>query len=153
MAWPLVYDLDSSKFDKGIKGRSEKPTIALVHDAFHTPFHFEGLVRELREAAYNILTPQLPSSTSSYQPNAFQADAQAVYEDCKPTIEAGRNIILVLHGYSGLLAGTAERLNRYALSRPRAGYVVQIIFVAALVANEGECFLDLIRPNWLIHEV
>ena len=68
-------------------------------------------------------------------------------------LEAGHNIVMVFHGYSGILATAADRLNQYALSRPRAGFVVKIIFVAALIANEGECFLDLIRPEWLLYEV
>lgn len=154
LPFPIRYDLDYSKFDQSAKTRSDESTIVLVHDAFHTSFHFERLVRELREAAYDVLTPQLPSSNSTCRPNVFQADVQAVYDDSKPVIETGRNIIMVLHGYSGLVGPiAAERLNQYALSRPRGGFVVKIIFIAAIVTDEGECFLDLIRPEWLIYEV
>lgn len=154
MAWPLAYDLDSSKFDDRATSRSNKPTVVLIHDAFHAPFHFEGLVRDLRAASTNVLTPQLPSSTSTYQPNIFEVDVKAVSDSCKPAMEAGHNLVLVLHGYSGLVgASAAVRLNQYALTRPRAGFVVKVIFVAALVANEGECFLDIFRPEWLIYEV
>lgn len=154
MAWPLVYDLDSSKFDEPTSSRSNKSTVVLVHDAFHIPFHFEGLARDLRAASVDVLTPQLPSSSSTYQPNVYQVDVQALCDACKPALEAGYNLVLVLHGYSGLIGVCAAvRLNQHALTRPRAGFVVKVVFVAALVANEGECFLDIYRPEWLIHEV
>ena len=154
MAWPNVYNLDSSKFDKDAARQPSRATIVLVHDAFHTPAHLEQVVRQLREAGYRVVTPQLPSSSSTYLPNIFEADVQVVHDHSKPEIEAGRNVMFVLHGYAGLPGSVAaERLVRYALNRPRAGFVVKLAFVAGLVAKAGECYLDMVKPEWLIHEV
>ena len=154
MAWPNVYNLDSSSFETSSSRRPAKPSIVLVHDAFHANTHFTSLARELREANYRILAPQLPSSSSTHQPEVLEADVRAIYEYARPEVEESRNVILVLHGYSGIPGSIAsERLNRYALGRPRTGFVVKIIFLAAVIAKEGECYLDVVKPDWLIHEV
>ena len=151
MAWPNVYNLDTTKFDQD---SPSKPTIVLVHDAFHTPSHLEPLARELRDAEYSVLIPQLPSSSSNHQQDVFEVDVRAICASSKPEVERGMNIVLVLHGYGGFPGSVAaDRLNRYALAHPRTGFVVKIIFVAALVPNDGECLLDVIRPEWLIYEV
>ena len=154
MAWPNVYGLDSSRFDNGGARRPPMPTIVLVHDAFHTSSHLEQLVRELRDADFRTLSPQLPSSSSTHQANVFEADVQTICDYTRPETEAGRNVVFILHGYGGLPGSVAaERLNQHALTRPRTGYVVKIIFVAALIAKEAECYLDILRPEWLTHEV
>lgn len=151
MAWPNVYNLDTSRFDQD---RPNRPTIVLVHDAFHGPCHFEQLVRELRDLEYRVLTPQLPSSSSNHQQDIFDADVRAICESSKPEVDRGTQILFVLHGYAGLPGSiAAERLNRYALGRPRIGFVMKIVFIAALIANESECVLDVMRPEWLVYEV
>ena len=154
MAWPSVYNLDAGQFDQRTTQASNRPTIVLVHDAFHTPSHFDPLVRELRETRYRVLLPQLPSSSSVHQPHVFEADQRAIIDLCRPEIEGGRNIIMVLHGYAGVPGPiAAEMLNRYAITRPGSGFVVKVVFLAAIVVSEGECVLDVIRPDWLIQDV
>lgn len=154
MAWPNAYNLDSTSFDNSAARTPSKPTIILVHEAFHTNAHFTLLLRELQDVNYRVLTPQLPSSNATYRPNVFEIDVQTIHDCAKPEMEASRNVIFVLHGYSGIPGPVAaERLNRYALSRPRTGFVVKILFVAAIIAGEGECYLDVLKPDWLIYEV
>ncbi len=154
MAWPGVYGLSSSDFVRNSNSQEPKPTIVLVHDAFHLAAHLQRLADELESAGYPVLTPQLPSSMGIYQPAVFEADVQALYATAKPEVDYGRNIVFVLHGYSGLPGPIAAgRLNHYALNRPGTGFVMTLVFVAALVANEGECVLDIHRPDWLLYEV
>lgn len=154
MAWPAVYGLNSASFDPRSRQRTTQPTIVLVHDAFHSPIHLERLARELQDNGHRVLVPHLPSSLTTYQPNILEADVQALCEVGRPELDSGRDIVLVLHGYAGIPGSTAaERLNQYALRRPRAGFVAHIVFIAAVVANAGECFLDVLRPQWLLQEV
>lgn len=154
MAWPNVYGLDTSTFDQGTASQRTKPTIVLIHEAFHTPAHFEELTRELRTAEYRVIAPQLPSSSSTQQAGVFEVDVQTIHSTTKAELDAGRNVVFVLHGYSGLPGSVAaERLNQYALNRPRAGFVVKIVFFAAVVAKANECYLDVVRPEWIIREV
>ena len=154
MAWPNVYNLDSSSFDNGAARKPSRPTLVLVHDAFHTNAHFTSLARELQEAGYRVLMPQLPSSSSTYQPNILEADVRTVHDTAKPEMEGSKNVVFIFHGYSGIPGPiAAERLNRYALTRPRTGFVVKTIFLAAMIASEGECYLDVLKPEWLTYEV
>ena len=154
MAWPNAYNLDSTSFDNRAARMPSKPTIILVHEAFHTNAHFTPLLRELQESNYRVLTPQLPSSNATYRPDILETDVQTIHDCAKPEMESLRNVVLVLHGYSGIPGPVAaERLNRYALSRPRTGFVVKILFVAATIAGESECYLDVLKPEWLIYEV
>lgn len=154
MAWPNVYGLDISKFDRDAPTQTPKPTILLVHDAFHTSEHFEELATELMQAGYELRTPQLPSSTSTYQNDVFEADVQAVFDPGRIAIEAGRNVVLVMHGYGSLPASVAAtRLNQHSLDRPRAGEVIKLVFVAGVIVEHGECYEDVLRPAWMADEV
>lgn len=154
MAWPNVYGLDVAMFDKDAPTHPPKPTILLVHDAFHTSTHFESLANELRQANCEVAIAQLPSSSSSYQPSVFEADVHAVFEAGRTDIEASRNVILVMHGYGSLPGSVAaDRLNQHSLNRPRAGEVTQLIFIAGVIAEEGKCFDDVLKPDWMAAEV
>lgn len=171
MAWPNVYGLDASKFQPHASTPPQRSTIVLIHDAFHTPEHFEPLATELISSGWRVLTPRLPSSGTGQQEAALEADVQAISAAAGPDMASGRNLVLVMHGYSSIrkrnvsspsdcadsstTAGSmaANRLDRYSLQRPRAGHVVKLIFFAGIIVNRNESFEDVFRASWLSSEV
>jgi len=102
VSWPLALGLDTSRFDKNAPTQAPKPTIILVHDAFHTAEHVDQLSTELRQACFRVGTPQLPSSAWAHRANVFEADVRAIFEAGRTEIEVSRNVVLVTNGYSSL---------------------------------------------------
>lgn len=149
MAWPNVYGLDTQQFERE-RSPTQKPTLVLAHDAFHTPGHYNDLIEALSQTGLRVLAPQMPSSGQAIVPNALEADARTLFDSCKDEIDASRNIVMLSHGYGsvpGVIA--AERLNQYCLDRPRAGHVAKLIIVAGVLLSAGESFMTAVRPGWI----
>jgi len=154
MAWPDVYGLDESKFDRNTPTAPRRPTIILVHDAWHTPAHLHALAEEIRTAEYRVLVPELLSSNSSYQADSFEGDVRSVVECARPEIERGLDVIVVCHGYSALPGSVAAaRLHQHSLNRPRAGDVTKLVFFAGIIVKPDECCEDVFDPGWVSEEV
>nr|POE88292.1 hypothetical protein CFP56_11521 [Quercus suber] len=152
MAWPSVYGVEASRFRSPASTSSSNPTIVLVHDAFHAPEHLETLNAGLTSAGYRVVLPRLPSSGSEPPPNALEADVQAICRTAGPDLGSGRDLVVVMHGYStGSIA--ASRLNEYSLQRPRSGQVVRLIFFAGIVVSRGESVDNVFRTDWMSTEV
>ncbi|KAF2721172.1 hypothetical protein K431DRAFT_224796 [Polychaeton citri CBS 116435] len=147
MAWPGLLGIDKGKVDQSMRGiASSMATIILVHDAFQTPAHFEGLSHELEENGCTVIRPQLPSSTFTYQAGAFGMDVETIYEAGRSELENGRSIVMVMSGY-GAIPGpvAAEKLNAFSLDRPRAGLVLRLVFLSGVVLGEGQSYSDLVQ--------
>lgn len=86
---------------------SAKPTIILVHGAWHQPAHLDAVVNRLRDAGFETKAPKLPSVGISSDPgNALHLDAAAVRDALSEVIvHQGQDVVLVMHSYGGL-AGT-----------------------------------------------
>ena len=153
MAWPSIYGLDSATLS-GQTPAPTRPTILLVHDSFMAPAHFTPLTTELTNAAFRVLCPQLPSCTTAYKPNAIEADVQTVFQACLSDLYGGRDIVVVMSGYGGIVGSVvAARLNEHSLDRPGAGMVSGMIFVSAMALQNGESFSDVLHATSDIHRV
>jgi pimeloyl-ACP methyl ester carboxylesterase len=150
MAWPHVYNLDVKDLDNAATTtRRTGPAMVIVHDAFHGPAHFESLAAELNAAGLEVVIPQLASASSTYVPRAFEADVYSIFNTAKRLIQAGKDVVLVMHGY-GALTGSmaADHLNRHSLNIPRAGEVIKLIFLAGAIVEPQSSYQDLVRPYW-----
>lgn len=82
-----------------------KPIIVLVDDAWHHPIHFSSFSSQLRAAGFDVVIPALASSgpkDSSIIGKTVSADIQIVHDTVAPYLDAGSEIILVLHSLSGI---------------------------------------------------
>nr|POF17299.1 hypothetical protein CFP56_65166 [Quercus suber] len=173
MAWPSVYGLEARNFRSSPSAPSPKPTIVLIHDAFHLPEHLEALNVGLVNCGFRVVLPRLPSSGPAPPPNALEADAQAICRAARPDLESGRDLIVITHGYSSIrkraspsplpalpirqhphettAAGSiaAERLNEFSLQRPRAGHVIRLLFFAGIIVSRGESLDTVFRADWM----
>lgn len=153
MAWPSIYGLDSAKLS-GQSPPPRKPNILLIHDSFMGPAHFTPLTTELTNAGFRVLCPQLPSCTTAYEPDAIATDVQTVFQACLPDLYGGRNILVVMSGYGGIVGSVvAARLNEHSLDRPGAGMVTGLMFVSAMVLQENESFSDVLHATSNIYRV
>lgn len=154
MAWPNVFDIDSSRLDPSGPTRPPKATVLLVHDAFHISEHLEALVNHLIAAGLAVICPQLPSSSETQLAGALEADMETIVEAGRHDLEVGKDLTIVMFGYGAIPgAMAAKNLNQHSLDTPRAGEVTQLLYASGVVLQRGESFVDAITPQWIETEV
>jgi pimeloyl-ACP methyl ester carboxylesterase len=116
----------------------KKPTIIIVHGAFHTPEFFTDLSSRL-VSSYQVIAPALPStSTTPALPN-FDQDVQTVREVIRHVVEAeGEDCLLVMHSYGGVVGTEAVKGLEYRGNVGVGRGVVGLVYIAALLLQEGE---------------
>lgn len=123
-----------------------KPTIFLVHGGWHTPAHYEPLLRILRAHNYPVATIDLP--TCAHPDSASKTiydDIRAITSAIAAIADAGADVIVLMHSYGGFVGsdgvwglGKVEREKE-----GRRGGVVKMVYVAAAVAEKGTKLVDL----------
>jgi dienelactone hydrolase len=154
MAWPLVFDIDPSMVDHRGDYSLPSPTVIIIHDAFHTPQHLEQLATNLRASSHRVFTPDLRTSEQSVAEHSMEHDILTVVTSAVAELESGRDVVLVLCGFSATL-GTiaANRLNQYSLECPRAGEVTRLVIMSGVILDAGESHETAVRPHWIHEEV
>jgi pimeloyl-ACP methyl ester carboxylesterase len=86
-----------------------KPTIILVHGAWHRPIHFQLVTASLASHGYKTLTPALPSVDLAPEQTlpSSEADIAAVRETIVAELDSGHDVILAPHSYGGIPASGA----------------------------------------------
>lgn len=103
---------------------SNKPTIMIVHGAFADASSWNEVIERLQREEYSVIAPPNPlrgvRSDSAYIANLLdQIDGP---------------VLLVAHSYGGAVASNAAS---------KASNVVGLVFVAALIPEEGERLADV----------
>lgn len=134
----------------------EKPYIALVPGAWHSPVHYQELLNLFEKAGYPTKSIQLPS-VGSADPNkeSVAGDAAAIRENLLlPLIDNGKDVVLVMHSYGGC-PGAAAAKGLSKVERKNNG-VIGLVFVAAFLAREGDSLLSALGGKfdpWVIINV
>ncbi|KAL6714749.1 hypothetical protein ACLMJK_008174 [Lecanora helva] len=135
-----------------------KPTIVLVHGAWLTPMQYMELIVLLDMKGYRTIIQQLPS-VDSQNPKAqtVATDAAFVRESLLcPEIQAGREVVLLMHSYGGFPGPIAANgLSKKELqARKESGGIIGMIMLSAFVALEGQSLLDKlpgkVYSDWII---
>ncbi len=123
------------------------PTIVLVPGAWHSPIHYELLFSQVRLFEYPIVSGPLPSCES---PNprieTVAGDADYIRETLLlPQIDAGKDVVLVMHSYGGCPGSAAAAgLSKAAQTAAgKQGGVIGLIIMCGFIAHEGESLLSL----------
>ncbi|EXJ54109.1 hypothetical protein A1O7_09446 [Cladophialophora yegresii CBS 114405] len=132
---------------------ASKPTIIIVHGAWHRPMHFQALSRALTSHGYKVVIPALPSVDKA--PEEITPDSQADIDTVRRAILAEldgisddntataattpNDVILVPHSYGGIPASGALRgldpASRAAQGKPTG--VRAIAAITAYIISEG----------------
>ncbi len=113
-----------------------KPTIVLVHGAWHTPTHWEPLIKSLKSYGYRTRTPALPSTLDPNVPGTEiptdqEPDIAVVRQAVMEELDLGFNVVVVPHSYGGMPAVSAlTGLGPGA--RSEAGYKNSVVAIAAI---------------------
>lgn len=119
---------------------SPKPTLVLVPGACLTTPVFDLFLPLLEKAGYPTATLQVASADPP-DPQAANAtaDAAALRNQLLPLLDAGKELVLVLHSYAGVPGGGAVAgLSKTVRAQQRKrGGVVGMVWMAAIVLPEG----------------
>jgi pimeloyl-ACP methyl ester carboxylesterase len=116
----------------------KKPTLIIVHGAWHRPIHFQLVTAELHKHGYKTIAPALPSVDKA--PDFLVADSTEDIDAVRAAIlseldgpHGGNNVILIPHSYGGLPASAAvEGLD--TLTRKSQGKQTSVVAIAALTS-------------------
>ena len=139
----------------------DRPVIALVPGAWHSPIHYSILITLLKARGYQVVTHRNPSCDSD-DPNAQSVSSDAAFIRSNlllPQIDAGKDVILAMHSYGGCPGAVAAKgLSKAELAaKGKKGGIVGLIFICAFLANEGDSLLSKLPGHvfdpWVISYV
>ncbi|RMY83851.1 hypothetical protein D0862_11577 [Hortaea werneckii] len=125
-----------------------RPTIILVHGAYHSPSHFDKLGSCLRRAGYEVEAVDLPSVGIEQDPgDALRRDTKAVLLAIEKLTKEDKNVVLFMHSYGGVCGSEAAASflsHRHQTSPPNEphGTITRLIYLNADILPGGQSWLD-----------
>lgn len=121
-----------------------KPTIVLVHGAWHVPAHYIELIKLLGKAGFEVFCPLLPTCNDAKRLDSnLSSDAEFVRDRVISLVEQSREVMMLLHSYGGAVGTEAVKglSARERASEGRSGGVVRLIYMCAFMLQPGESCL------------
>lgn len=148
---------------------AQKPIFVFVPGAWHLPSCFDHVRAQLRahgleSEAVRTASVGVPETHGAQTLPGLDADAAAVRQVLHRLLAEGRQVVLCVHSYGGLVGAqalgaapdangagvlAAEKLgfkHRAAAGKP--GGVIMLAYVTAFVAPAGECVYSLLGGTW-----
>ncbi|KAL9620511.1 MAG: hypothetical protein Q9160_004980 [Pyrenula sp. 1 TL-2023] len=127
---------------------TEKPTIIIIHGAWHVPRTYDKLTNALRHAGYEVHLPVLPSMNGVHPPNAdLTADTTFIRSYVTDVVSDGRTILVLMHSYGGQVgtnALTGLSVKERAI-RGLSGGVANLIYMCSFALPEGWSMVDKVK--------
>lgn len=119
------------------------PTLVLIHGAWHSPKHFEPLIKILDVHGYKSIAVDCPSTNDTQTLSTFDDDCKAIRAAVLQELETA-DLLVVAHSYGGAVSSSAlQGLSTSARSTSGHGTsVIGIAYVCAAVLPAGTAFLD-----------
>jgi len=130
-----------------------KPVFVLVHGSWHSPAHFDRVIRLLQRAEYTVHAPKLPSVRSHGQDtgNALEEDTTAIANAIRSVMDTGRDVILVMHSYGGAPGTDAAAMiceeQKSNLRSHDHGRIRELIYIAGFVLDKGMNLVSVQLPG------
>ncbi|KAI7281311.1 hypothetical protein KC345_g4169 [Hortaea werneckii] len=125
-----------------------KPTIILVHGAYHCPSHFDKLASCLHRAGYEVEAVDLPSVGIEQDPgDALRRDTKAVLLAIEKLTNEDKNVVVFMHSYGGVCGSEASAsflFQHHQIpqpDRPR-GTITRLIYLNADILPQGQSWMD-----------
>ena len=131
------------------------PTLVLVHGAWHSPKHFEPLIKILASHDYKCITVDCPSTNDTQTLSTFDDDCEAVRAAVLRELET-TDVLVIPHSYGGAVSSSAlQGLSTAARSASgHATSVIGIAYLCAAILPAGTAFLDAFGGKALpIHDL
>ena len=124
-----------------------EPVIVIVHDMWHTPEVYQRFISALKQAAFRVFCPLLPTCDPSLPP-----DERSVYADLlflrhllTTLVDAGDKVIVIMHGYGGTIGSDIpETLSfDYRAAQGERGGIIHLLYMCAYILPSGRSIWDL----------
>ncbi|KAK2758868.1 hypothetical protein FQN53_008178, partial [Emmonsiellopsis sp. PD_33] len=118
-----------------------KPTLILVHGAYHSPATYDPILPLLHAAGYRTTTVTLPSIGSSPGHTDNLADVEAARKVISAVVvELGHEAVVVSHSYGGVIASEAVQglSKKERAAEGGSGGVIHMIYVSAILPELGQ---------------
>ncbi|KAB8261328.1 Alpha/beta hydrolase fold-1 [Aspergillus pseudonomiae] len=124
---------------------SPKPTILLIHGAWHTPAHYEPYTTALQNAGFEVHCPHLPTCTGQSPPTAtFADDVALIRQTLHSLTSAGKQILLIMHSYGGCVGTDAAQdflhpspNNKNQPPKGGQGSIIHLLYLCAYILPPG----------------
>ena len=135
---------------------SEKPTVLMVHGAWHNASCWDPLRAELEQLSYPTEAVQLKSSGSAVTTHLEDTAIIRVALESL-IVSAGKTVILVMHSYGGVAGTNAVHGLEAAARQERGdkGGIIHCVFVAAFLVPKGKSLITMFpqAPSYLYPDV
>ena len=116
-----------------------KPIFVCVPGVSHPPIIYDPLKASLSLHGYTAIPVQLPSIGANPPVYDFTEDVIAVRNVVSRLVDAGTDIVLVMHGWNGVVGGEAmQGLGKVERARRGLrGGVIRLVYIMAWIVKEG----------------
>ena len=133
-----------------------KPTLIFAPGAWYPPTAFDPIIQKLD--GYTCHTIAFPSIQQASSVKDLGPDIAAVRTPVQQEAEAGRDVVVISHSWSGLPVSSAlEELSKAQREQEgKKGGVIRLVFVSAFVPEIGESLIGAVggvAPDWHLHDV
>ncbi|KAK5018018.1 hypothetical protein LTR16_001123 [Cryomyces antarcticus] len=125
----------------------QKPTIVYVPGAWHNHHAYDPTTALLDAAGYKTHGVDLVSPGSPPPFKTFADDVAAVRAALIAHVDAGEDVVLVVHSYSGVVGTEAVEGLAPKDRKEGKGAVVGLVYIAAFMVLEGQCLNDFASPG------
>lgn len=135
---------------------NQKPTVLLVHGAWHNTSCWDPVRAELKKLSYPTEAVQLKSSGNTV--NSHLEDTAVVRKALESLIvSGGKTVIFVMHSYGGV-AGTNAVHGLEAAAREEKGEkggIIHCLFITAFLVPKGNSLIGMFpeAPPYLYPDV
>jgi hypothetical protein len=116
-----------------------KPIFVCVPGVSHPPIIYDPLKASLSLHGYTAIPVPLPSIGANPPVYDFTDDVLAIRVAVSRLVDAGTDVIVVMHGWSGVIGGEALQGMGKAerARRGLGGGVIRLVYIMAWIVKEG----------------
>jgi hypothetical protein len=116
-----------------------KPTILIIHGAWHHPDHFASLIKVFHAKGYETVCPS--HRTYNNGTKTLADDAHQISEILTQLVEKdGKEVVIIMHSYGGMIGTEAvsESLSQKARAASgKKGGVIHLLYMTAFLLQKG----------------
>ena len=122
-------------------GKPCKPAVVFVHSSWHTPKHFEPTCQLFNANGFATECPLLPSCSGNLTlSKPLLDDAKIIYDAVSKLVVQGLEVIVVMHGYGGLVGSeaiTKDLSKKERQAKNLQGGIIHLLYISAHVGPVG----------------
>jgi hypothetical protein len=135
-----------------------KPVLIFTPGAWHTPEFFSEVFSKLKPLGYRCIGYPLLAVGHEPAVKDLRPDIDAIHKLVSDEADAGNDIVLVSHSWSGIVvSGALDGLGKAERQKEgKEGGVVRIAYIASFVPAEGISLITAFGgtpPEWYIVKV